>query len=240
MNIQAAETPAQELSAEERFATYRSHYRCECTVGYDEFLRLVRDPDLTMEEIGRQCGGKSKQWAAFTVQRFCPEERPKSEGGRRESRGKHGPSATLKREMTRRARAELEMRATCEMRMQLESHAAHVGFDLGVAWGKGLPLMKTTYIDGLSYFVVHIRAAARLGHLYYAHNSSPTRKTLAVHDGMAVVINIDRGEVRASRLYLVTRDEFLDDYRSNIFIRLVPGGRKRNFDWESHLVSSLE
>lgn len=220
--------------------------RCKCTKTYEEIHALAADPDLTLEEVGEKCGGRSKQWAAQILDQYFPRVRPENKGRRVARCRREDPETRRQKRLEARRKAREKFEAECINFQLLKEHAKSAGFRLVLVWRKGRPLHRVFRIDGRKCLVIRICSAANLsGTGLYAHCISPTPASLEHVEDIAVLVDVRSEELNVSRLYRISVKKFKAKGQTNILIRLTKrdgngGGPRAAIQWSRHhLISKL-
>lgn len=238
------EIPPRLLPHEKRFNDNRKNRTgCKCTASYRQIYALAMNAEYSLEEIGRACGGNTKQWAQQILNEYYPGVRPQL-NGRRRSTGKLGRKARARREIEKKNAIEAAFRENCKRFKLLAAHANAAGFSLAPVWRNDLPMHKEAYIDDERCFVMLLTAPAQLQpNILYAHSLSPREATLKGFAHLVLVVEIDRDGVRMSRVYKIPVKTFLEKQQTNILIRITPrkanNVRKPAIDWELYLLSKF-
>lgn len=202
---------------------------------YRRMLAQLRDDKLTLKDIGDSCGVSRERMRQVCNERFPgvrPDETRRAFGNR---------SVTSKRD-----RMECERAERSKMFGLLKKHAKVVGFRLGVAWDGDKPHVRVVLYQGEEHYVMWLRSLARLsGNGLYIHAVSPPRELFEKRAGLLILADATKGDLKVSKLYRISTEEFLAVSPSHIVIRQNVrcgngGGPKAAIQWNRrHLVSKL-
>lgn len=241
---QVIDIPERLLPFEKLFNDNRKDRRgYKCKASYRDIYALAMNAELSLEDIGKLCGGHKKQWAQQMLDTYYPGIRPRK-NGRRQGTGQHGRRARDARASLRKTKIESAFRESCVRFKLLEMHAKASEFTLAPSWRNGLPMHREAYIDDEKCFVMLLTSPSELQpHILYAHSISPMESTLKGFANLVLVVEIDKKGVRASRVYKIPVRTFLAKKQTNILIRLserkINGGREPAIDWNKYLISAL-
>ena len=241
---QVIDIPERLLPFEKLFNDNRKERKgCKCTASYRDIYALAMNAELSLEDIGRLCGGRKKQWTQQMLDTYYPGVRPRK-NGRRQGTGQHGKRARDARARLRKSKIESAFRESCVRFKLLTKHAKASGFVLAPSWRNGMPMHKEAYIDDEKCFVMLLTSPSELQpSILYAHSISPMESTLKGFANLVLVVEIDKKGVRASRVYKIPVGTFLEKKQTNILIRLsdrkIVGARKSALDWSQYLISKF-